>query len=105
MWIYQKRILDIGDTKYAKAIGEVAPIVVGLVQTIDDELEKKIQCQVIKMRNAPKLLKIIYLHPNLDLMRINSVETIGKGSLRAIEDDVGDRKITSSTISTGRRKL
>ena len=63
--------LELEHLKYARAIGETAPIVVGLVQTVDDELENRLQFQILKMRNAKRLADSIYLHPRLDLMRIH----------------------------------
>ena len=82
-----KDFLEIGDLKYAGAIDETAPIVVGLVQTTDDELEKRIQFQVLKFRNSERLPHPIFLYPNLSLMRIHDRVLMRKDLL---ELDNGD---------------
>ena len=64
--------LNLGHVKYARSIGETAPIVVGLLQDEDDELEGRIRLQVLKLRNAPSVGDFINLNPNLELMRIHS---------------------------------
>lgn len=87
----EKEILDLSDTKYARAIGETAPIVVGIVQTFEDELEKRIQFQPIKMRNAKRGSKIVYLHPNMDLMRMADMGR-PRRNLHDEDDDVAERK-------------
>ena len=68
---FKKNRLEMDDVKYARAISETAPLVVGLVCTDDDELENTLQFQVLKFRNAPVLKRSIILHPNLKLMRIH----------------------------------
>lgn len=83
-----KEILEIGDSKYAGAINETAPIVVGLVQTDDDVLEKRIQFQVIKLRESAYTNKVIYLHPALDIMRIN--DALQTHSLKDLRVETGD---------------
>jgi replicative DNA helicase len=83
--------LELKHVKYARAISETAPIVVGLVQTVDDELENRIQLQILKMRNAERLERPIYLHPNLDLMRLHESVLMRK-SLLCLEKEVGEKK-------------
>jgi len=62
--------LSLGDFKYARAITETAPVVVGLVQTESDRDDDVIQLQVLKMRNAELPTRAIVLHPDMDHMRI-----------------------------------
>lgn len=64
-------VLSLEDLKYARAIAETAPVVVGLVRSQDDEAEQVIEMQVLKMRNAPLPKKAIILRPNLEYMRIH----------------------------------
>ncbi len=64
-------VLDLSMLKYARAISETAPIVVGLVRTQDDEEENVLEMQVLKMRNAPLPDRSIILRPNLEYMRIH----------------------------------
>lgn len=64
-------VLSLDDLKYARAISETAPVVVGLVRSQDDEAEQVIEMQVLKMRNAPVPTKSIILRPNLEYMRIH----------------------------------
>jgi len=85
---YEKTSLEIADLKYARAIGETAPVVVGLIETPNDILEDRIQFQVIKMRNAEKFDRMIYLHPNKSLMRMHEAISTQK-DLNALEDDTG----------------
>ncbi len=86
---YDKPRLELMDVKYARAISETAPVVVGLVQTKDDEIEDRLQFQVLKMRNAPKPEKVIYLHPNLSLMRLHERVT-SKKDLLELPDSSGE---------------
>lgn len=79
--------LELDHLKYARAISETAPIVVGLVQMQDDQMENRIQFQVLKMRNAPLLEKPLYLHPNLQVMRIHE-RVVKVKDLLTLEDDV-----------------
>jgi replicative DNA helicase len=69
--------LDLSMLKYARAISETAPVVVGLVRTQDDEEENVLEMQVLKMRNAPLPDKSIILRPNLEFMRIHE-EVVSK---------------------------
>ena len=73
--------------KYAGAISETAPIVVGLVQTQEDLLQKRMQFQVLKIRNAGKPDKVMYLHPNLQLARLHEAIVAKTKDLRVLEDD------------------
>jgi hypothetical protein len=83
--------LELQHLKYARAISETSPIVVGLVRTPDDELEGRIQLQIMKVRNAEKLVHPIYLHPNMELMRLHE-QVVNKKNLLCLEDDVGEKK-------------
>jgi replicative DNA helicase len=67
----EKDVLSIEDLKYARAIGETSPVVVGLVRTEDDRLENVIQLQVLKLRSSPLPSTSIFLHPRLSVMRIH----------------------------------
>jgi replicative DNA helicase len=89
---FDKETLELNDVKYARAISETAPIVVGLVQTQDDILENRIQFQVLKMRNAPRLEQSLFLHPNLDIMRIHDT-MVTKRDLMSLNDDVVPEKV------------
>jgi replicative DNA helicase len=64
-------LLSLEDLKYARAISETAPVVVGLVRSQDDDAEQVIELQILKMRNAPVPDKSIILRPNLEYMRIH----------------------------------
>ena len=63
--------LNLSHIKYARAIGETAPIVVGLVASESDQWENRIQLQVLKLRNSPSVGESIPLNPNMELMRIH----------------------------------
>lgn len=80
--------LDLGAAKYARAISETAPIVIGLVRTEDDLLDDTLQVQMLKMRNAGVSSKPIILRPNLDLMRMDSVQHIKRKSLLDLDLDI-----------------
>ncbi len=67
----KKEQLELGDLKYARAIDETAPVVVGLVQTQDDVLEGVMQLQILKLRSAELPSAPILLHPNLKIMKIH----------------------------------
>jgi len=82
--------MDLSHLKYARAISETAPIVFGLVRTPDDELEGRLQLQVLKMRNAEQLDRPIYLHPNLQLMRLHE-RIVTRKSLMCLADETGDK--------------
>ena len=82
-----KEILGVEDAKYARAISETAPIIVGLVQTDEDMLSGQLQFQTIKLRESKYKNQVVYLHPNLDIMRIN--DALEERSLRT------DRKQTA----------
>lgn len=68
--------LSLAHVKYARSIGETAPIVVGLLMDEDDELEGRIRLQILKLRNSPSTGDLIPLNPNLELMRINTESPI-----------------------------
>lgn len=72
-----KKNLTLADTKYAGAIGEVAPIVVGLTQSQDHYLELEIQFEIIKFRGLKKVAPIM-LMPNLDIALIHDEELLNK---------------------------
>jgi replicative DNA helicase len=99
---FDKDTLELDDVKYSRAISETAPIVVGLVQTQDDILENRIQFQVLKMRNAPRMEQALFLHPNLDIMRIHDA-VVTKRDLMALSDDVAHEKPKSSKEYKKRR--
>jgi hypothetical protein len=63
--------LDLSMLKYARAISETAPIVIGLVRSQDDLAEDILEMQILKMRNAPPSSDSILLRPNLEYMRIH----------------------------------
>jgi replicative DNA helicase len=83
--------LELQHIKYSRSIGETAPIVVGLVQTEDDILENRIQWQVLKMRNADKLDRPLYLHPNLEVLRIHD-DVVQNRDLLSLDDDVAPER-------------
>jgi len=56
--------------KYGRGIGEVAQIVLGLIQDQDDALENVMKLQTLKLRDLHKINPII-LRPNFDLMMLN----------------------------------
>jgi len=85
--------------KYAKAIGESAPIVVGLVRTMDDSLENVLEMQILKMRNTPISNRPIILRPNLKVMRIHEEVIQRVKSLRSIEPETGDPRVAKKQRS------
>lgn len=70
---YEKELYELDDFKYARAIGETAPVVIALIQSERDKLEGRMKLQVLKMRNAVLPHKPIILVPNLDFMRLHEV--------------------------------
>ncbi len=90
---FEADFLELDHLKYARKISETAPVVVGLVETQDDLLEGRVQWQVLKMRNAPRMKKSLYLHPNFELMRLHErvVEREQK-DLKDLEGDTISRK-------------
>jgi len=68
---YDKELYTAQDLKYARAIGEASPIIVAIIRTQKDAIEKRMKFQVIKMRNAPPPTKPIALTPNLGIMRLH----------------------------------
>ncbi len=98
---YEVDRLKVEHLKYARAIGETAPIVVGLVQTVDDMLENRMQFQVLKMRNAPPMHNSLYLHPNLEVMRIHE-RMVKKKDLLMLEDDVAEAEVVKKSYKKRR---
>ena len=82
--------MNLSHLKYARAISETAPIVFGLLRTPDDELEGRLQLQVLKMRNAEPLDRPIYLHPNMQLMRLHE-RLVTRKSLLCLGEELGDK--------------
>jgi len=74
----QAAILRKRHVKYGRGIVEVANIIVGLIQTEDNELEDLIQFQTVKLRDLSKI-PVIILRPNFDLMMLND-ERIGSAT-------------------------
>lgn len=68
---YEKELYDAQDAKYARSLSEAAFVMVGLIQTPKDMIEKRMKFQIIKMRNAPTPPKPIILTPNLGIMRLH----------------------------------
>ena len=81
---YNKDSYDPSDLKYARAIGETAPIVVALIRTDEDMLANRMRLQVLKMRSAKLPKKPIMLSPNMDIMRLHQSDKLGKKSLADI---------------------
>lgn len=68
---YNKDLYDPSDLKYARAIGETAPVVIALIRTDEDLLANRMRLQVLKMRNAILPKRPIMLSPNMSIMRLN----------------------------------
>jgi len=83
--------LSLEDLKYARAISETAPVVIGLVRSQDDDAEQVIEMQVLKMRNAPVPSKSIILHPNMEYMRIHEEVIPTVKDLALFDVDTRDR--------------
>jgi len=64
--------------KYGRGIVEASNIIVGLIQTEDNEFEDLIQLQTVKLRDLSKI-PVIILRPNFDLMMLND-ESIGSAT-------------------------
>lgn len=62
-----KGLLKKSHIKYGRGIGEVANIVVGLIQSQDDELEDIMKLQIMKMRDVGEMNPIV-IRPNYDIM-------------------------------------
>jgi replicative DNA helicase len=93
---YDKELYDPQDAKYARAISEAAPIMVGLIRTPKDILEKRMKFQIIKMRNTPIPTRPILLTPNLNIMRLNEHSGTHK-SLKGRQSDFLDVKKKTRT--------
>lgn len=100
---YDADRLQLDHIKYARAISETAPMVVGLVQTEDDKQENRLQFQVLKMRNTAPLEQSIYLHPNLQVMRIHERATRVK-DLKQLEDDLAEKTLPDASKRRTRKK-
>jgi len=57
--------------KYARAISEVAPIIVALTQSVDDQLQDIMKMWIVKARDFEDVKKPIVLHPRFDVMLLN----------------------------------
>lgn len=68
---YDKELYDSADLKYARAISEAAPVIIGLIQTDRDKIENQMKLQVIKMRNSDVPKRPIRLTPRLSIMRLH----------------------------------
>lgn len=76
-----QKVLKKKHIKYGRGIVEVANIVLGLIQTQDDELEDIMRLHAIKMRDVEKIEPII-LRPNFDIMVLNDeLRSRGHGSV------------------------
>lgn len=84
-------VLSLADLKYARAISETSPIVLGLVTTDRAEVEHCMELQVLKMRNMKLPDKSIVLRPNLQYMRIHE-DVLGIKDLRLMGEDVTPRR-------------
>ena len=104
---YDKELYDASDLKYARAISEAAPIIVGLIQTDKDLIEGRMKFQVIKMRNATPPKHPIKLTPNLAVMQLN--EEIRKSKtlsgMTGDSIDVQRKARKSKPKPRGRKKL
>ena len=78
---YNKDLYDPSDLKYARAIGETAPVVIALIRTDEDLLANRMRLQVLKMRNAILPKRPIMLSPNMSIMRLNQDIKPGKRTL------------------------
>lgn len=87
---YDKELYTAKDIKYARAIGEAAPIIVALIMTPKDMIEKRMKFQVIKMRNAKPPTKPIALTPNLSIMRLHEEIRTGPKTLAGMTGGVVD---------------
>ncbi len=94
--------LSLDAMKYARAISETAPIVVGLVRTEDNLSERTIELQVLKVRNAPLPTRAILLRPNLDRMRIHE-ELVPKTKDFLADEEQETRRIERKKKSRPRR--
>jgi len=92
---YNKDLYDPSDLKYARAIGETAPVVIALIRTDEDLLANRMRLQVLKMRNAILPKRPIMLHPNMSIMRLNQDVRLGKKTLAGMgKEEVKVRKRT-----------
>ncbi len=94
--------LSIDSLKYAGAISETAPVVVGLVRTEDNLSENTLELQVLKVRNALLPTRAILLRPNLDRMRIHE-ELVPKTKDFLAEEEQETRRIEKKKKSRPRR--
>ena len=57
--------------KYGRAIAEVAPVIIALNQSADDELEDIIKLWIVKCRDFSKVKDPVILHPQFEYMVLN----------------------------------
>lgn len=93
-------VLDLSMVKYGRALSEAAPVVIGLVRTMDEDAEMVLEMQVLKMRNAALPDKSIILHPDMEYMRIHSETLPVDKDLTKINIDV---KAMARKTKKGRR--
>ena len=84
---FEKDVYEISDLKYARAIGETAPVVVAFIRTDRDIMQKRMRLQVMKMRNAVGEVPMIILHPNLDTMVIDVGMHSGKKNILDLDKE------------------
>lgn len=71
----QSKKIETYHMKYARGISEVAPVIISLNQSIDDQLEDIIRLWIIKCRDFEKIKEPIILHPKFNWMLLNQ-ETV-----------------------------
>ena len=69
--------LETHHLKYARGISEVAPVIIWLNQSIDDELQDIMKLWILKCRDFGNLKRPIILHPKFNIMSLNNeIKTI-----------------------------
>ncbi len=101
---YEKEVYDAQDLKYARAISECAPVIVALIRTAKDIVDKRMKFQILKMRNAELPKKPIVLSPRFDIMRIHENVSEIK-TLRGRQADVLDDTRKKMKTARPRRSL
>lgn len=96
---YNKPLLKSSDLKYARAISEAAPIIIGLTQCDEDRLLNRMVYQPIKVREAQPP-KPIYLNPRMDIMRIHTQMMHSVNSL----SDIGPQLVDIDAIQSKKSK-
>jgi replicative DNA helicase len=94
---YEKELYESSDLKYARAIGECAPVIAALIKTERDIAHDRMKLQIIKMRNAPLPLKPISLSPRLEVMRLHENMTKMK-TLKGRASGVVDAKKKTKSV-------